>query len=221
MRFKLRFYAEYGIISVVATFIIRGTGTRPWAYSLWCIALLLLLLSWRNGGWQEIIWATPILLAVTAIDYLMFWSPRVEVSKNELHIVNLFRHCHIPWSDIEHIESRYGLYIYTRSLPKKVAVWAVPSRASIFNSSLLSSTKTNRSKQHFSTFNWTQTSGKIFEVLPLADIAAALTTEHSKQLSSQPETGAPTHEASTQSFYLPHLLILATITLFLVYALIR
>ncbi len=221
MRFKLRFYAEYGIISVVATFIIRGTGTRFWAYSLWCIALLLLLLSWRNGGWQELLWVTPILLAVAAIGYLMFWSPRVEVSKNELHIVNLFRHCHIPWSDIEHIESRYGLYIYTHSLPKKVAVWAVPSRASIFNHSLLSSTKTNSNKQGFSAFNWTQTSGKIFEVLPLVDVATALTTEHSRQLTSQPETDASTHTASTQSFYLPHLLILAMITLFLVYALIR
>ena len=221
---KLLFLAKYAIISAVATFIIRGTGTRFWAYSLWCIALLLLVLSWRNGGWQETVWVTPIVLAVAAVGYLMFWSPRLEVSESGVHIVNLLRHARISWNDIERIESRYGLYIYAHSLPKKVGVWAVPSRASIFNSSSFSSSsESNAKKQHFSAFNWTQTSGKIFEIQPLVDVAAALSREQTRQLAASRDASenpsAPTE--STQSFYLPHLLILAATALLIAYAFIR
>ncbi|MDP9806051.1 hypothetical protein J2S70_000633 [Trueperella bonasi] len=117
------------------TLVLRAKSTRFYAYLLWFLAGVILLASVMNGGFSELIWATPVSALIAAIGWATFWNPRIEVGPGGLRIVNIVREHLVPWSDLHFAENRWGLYVYSKTDAKKMSVWAVPSNAGIFSGS--------------------------------------------------------------------------------------
>ncbi|QRV01880.1 PH domain-containing protein [Arcanobacterium phocisimile] len=114
--------------------IIRGEGSRLWAYLLWFLAAIILTASTINGGIAELLFALPLCLLIGFIAWIGWWNPRLVVTADGIRVVNVFREHLIPWADFSEAQNRWGLYLLTRS-HKTFAVWALPSRVGLLQNS--------------------------------------------------------------------------------------
>ena len=112
-------------------YVIRGQKFTRWCYVLCALAIFLLAVSTWHGGWKEALWMLPFAIIVCTLGYLLYWNPRIEADQQAIHVVNIVREYFIPWEDLESVETKFGLYLYAFHLPRKVPVWAVPSRMGI------------------------------------------------------------------------------------------
>ena len=150
----------------MATYVIHGKGTVGYAIALWALAALIQIVSFLNGGLAEGLWALPITAIIALIGFVLFWNPRLEVSDSGLLVVNIVRTFHIPWKRLKEVENRYGLYLYTTDLPKKVGVWGVPSRAGLTHNPLK-----NEKDRESNQLDWHADAGRYRRTIPLEHVA--------------------------------------------------
>ncbi|WP_124054173.1 hypothetical protein [Arcanobacterium ihumii] len=132
------------------TYVLRGKGTRLYGFALIILAVVIIAGSTINGGWREGLFALPLSTTVTAVAWLAYFNPRLAVtnlSSQEsttptangtsagLYIVNPARTFVVPWNDLDYVENRWGMVVHTVS-GKTIHVWAIPSRAGIFENSV-------------------------------------------------------------------------------------
>ncbi|MDO9589752.1 MAG: PH domain-containing protein, partial [Microcella sp.] len=70
----------------------------------------------RYGAWFV------LLVAVTVA---LYWVPSVEVLEHEVVVRNPLSTWHVPWPDIERIDTKWALTLYTRTI--RIEAWAAPS----------------------------------------------------------------------------------------------
>ena len=68
---------------------------------------------------------TPLLALLTALAFVLFWFPRVDVAEHEVTVVNVFQTVHVPWPSIENVDTRFALTLATPE--GKVTAWASPA----------------------------------------------------------------------------------------------
>lgn len=67
----------------------------------------------------------PLLALLTALAFVLFWFPRVDVAEHEVTVVNVFQTVHVPWPSIENVDTRFALTLATPE--GKVTAWASPA----------------------------------------------------------------------------------------------
>jgi len=70
----------------------------------------------RFGAWFVLLMAVTIAL---------YWIPVVEVLEHEVLVRNPLSTWHVPWPDIQRIDTKWALTLYTRSV--RIEAWAAPS----------------------------------------------------------------------------------------------
>lgn len=110
-------------------YLIRGRHMAMNASLLWAFAALMVVISAWNGGWREALWILPFSLAIALVAFACFWQPRLMLTPEGVTVRNIVRTAWIPWPELKEVENRYGLYLHSSQLERKIPVWAVPSRA--------------------------------------------------------------------------------------------
>lgn len=151
------------------TVVMRGKSTRIYAVLMGVAAVAILIGSGINGGMGEILWVAPILLAIAAIGWAVFWNPRLEVGPSGLRVINIFREWLVPWADLNFVENRWGLYIDTHS-GKRISVWGLPSRTGLMQNSWR-----DRKRQVEEEIVWTMEEMRVERVVPLPFAADTIT----------------------------------------------
>lgn len=95
-----------------------GSG---WLVIVICLLLLFSLLrNWSGTSWAYLCWLGVVALA----SYLLLIRPYVLLDGDGVVVANVSTDVHIPWSQVEDVEYRWGLRFLTRE-GRKVNVWAI------------------------------------------------------------------------------------------------
>lgn len=70
----------------------------------------------RNAVW---------FVLLVALTFTLYWMPAVQVLEHEVLIRNPFSTWHVPWPEIQRIDTKWALTLYTRSV--RIEAWAAPS----------------------------------------------------------------------------------------------
>lgn len=112
-----------------ATYILRGSATRLYAYLVWALAGVAVISSFGYG--VRVFAATVFFAAVLAlVGWLCYWNPRVILNDDGLTIINPSRTFEVPWEAVESASGTWGLQVTPRGR-KAVHVWAIPGRAAM------------------------------------------------------------------------------------------
>ncbi|MDH6236141.1 PH domain-containing protein [Cryobacterium sp. CG_9.6] len=65
-----------------------------------------------------------LLALFTFVTYALFWRPKIVVS-DHITVVNVFQTVVVEWPQIERIDTRFSLTLYTKE--RRISVWAAPS----------------------------------------------------------------------------------------------
>jgi hypothetical protein len=70
----------------------------------------------RFGAW---------FVLLVAVTIALYWMPVVEVLAHEVLVRNPLSTWHVPWPEIQRIDTKWALTLYTRSV--RIEAWAAPS----------------------------------------------------------------------------------------------
>jgi len=70
----------------------------------------------RFGAW---------FVLLVAVTIALYWMPVVEVLEHEVLVRNPLSTWHVPWPEIQRIDTKWALTLYTRSV--RIEAWAAPS----------------------------------------------------------------------------------------------
>jgi hypothetical protein len=99
------------------------------AVVVWALmAVALGELVWRGSAGEVARWA-PSMAAVSYAVWLVFWYPRVVVSRAEVLVRNITASFAVPLAAVERIDTKYALTLHTRGC--KVTAFAAPAPSSL------------------------------------------------------------------------------------------
>lgn len=91
---------------------------------LLCLAVLVSLVI-TDGVEGLLAWGWPV-LAFAWMIWLSYVRPSVTVTDGFVEMRNVLRTHRVPWGDVESVESRFALTVYTRD-GKTIRAWAAPA----------------------------------------------------------------------------------------------
>lgn len=77
-----------------------------------------------EDGSTAVLRALPLAVFLGLLAWLAFWHPRVEVSDDEVTLVNPLRTIHVPWAALINVETQYSLTLVTPG--GSYRAWAAP-----------------------------------------------------------------------------------------------
>lgn len=86
------------------------------------VLFLIQVLFYGDGTWLA---QVGTVLSITALSWLLFVKPHVVVFDEGITIVNPFLSATFGWQEVDEIETRFGLTIYSGEA--KVVAWAAPA----------------------------------------------------------------------------------------------
>lgn len=178
----------------MVSFLIRDRRMAMNAYLLWIFAVFIVAISAWNGGWREALWSSLFSLAIALIAYACLWQPRLVLNQAGVTVRNIIRTAWIPWSELDDIENRYGLYLHSSRLTHKVPVWALPSRAITLGYAGRKSTEDDAIQ-----LDWDSPAGAYHYTMDIPQACTALDVSRTRMTapqrrgSSQPSLPQPPH----------------------------
>ncbi|MBF4584000.1 PH domain-containing protein [Curtobacterium sp. VKM Ac-2865] len=103
---------------------IVATNMRRLALVLWAVAVALVVIGLVANGLRAA-WLVPVPSLFTAwFAWVVLWRPRIELTEDELVVVDVRRTTRFAWRRVQDVRSKYGLEIVTDQGEQRV--WIAP-----------------------------------------------------------------------------------------------
>ncbi|GAA3628385.1 hypothetical protein GCM10022200_08610 [Microbacterium awajiense] len=84
-------------------------------------AAIILIIQSPPDAWRVV----PLLALLAFAAWAAYWAPYVRVDDDGVAVANVFRTIHVPWGQIQRIDTRFALTLYTSH--GRVSAWAAPA----------------------------------------------------------------------------------------------
>ncbi|WIB12033.1 hypothetical protein [Curtobacterium sp. MCPF17_052] len=103
---------------------IVATNMRRFAVALWVVAVALVVIGLVTNGLRAA-WLVPVPSLFTAwFAWVVLWRPRIELTEDELVVVDVRRTTRFAWRRVQDVRSKYGLEVVTDQGEQRV--WIAP-----------------------------------------------------------------------------------------------